>query len=89
MLGVSALRYWVVCVDGCDSPWELPLSLTLGHRHEARGGSVYTTQNNRSSSRTTDTNLSSTSTRFMLCRCMMAKKMATRKMTMQHTLTLM
>lgn len=38
--------------------------------------------------RTTDTNLSSISIRFMLCKCMMAKKIATRNMTMQHTLTL-
>lgn len=38
--------------------------------------------------RTNDTNLSSISIRFMLCKCMMAKKMATRNMTMQHTLTL-
>lgn len=37
---------------------------------------------------TNGTNLSSISIRFMLCKCMMAKKMATRNMTMQHTLTL-
>lgn len=29
LLGVSALRYWVVWVDGWDRPCELPLSLTL------------------------------------------------------------
>lgn len=32
LLGVSALRYWVVWVDGWDRPWELPLSETLEHR---------------------------------------------------------
>lgn len=40
-------------------------------------------------SRSNGTNLSSISIRFMLWRCMMAKKMATRNMTTQHTLTLM
>lgn len=41
LLGVSALRYWVVWVEGWDRPCELPLSLTLeggGGRRESRGG---------------------------------------------------
>lgn len=32
LLGVSALRYWVVWVEGWERPWELPLSLTLKER---------------------------------------------------------
>lgn len=38
MLGVSALRYWVVWVDGWDRPCELPLSLTLDGGRESREG---------------------------------------------------
>lgn len=49
LLGVSALRYWVVWVDGWDRPCELPLSLTLegGQRQRREGQDGKTAVNNK------------------------------------------